>query len=82
LYAGAHFLEVGAAASLENDQGYLTSVAYSPMLGHWIGLGFLKRGPERHGARLRAFCAIRGSDAEVEVVSPLFFDPEGGRLNV
>ena len=72
----------GAVPSLENDQGYLTSVAYSPMLGHWIGLGFLKRGPERHGERMRAFCPIRGGDAEVEVVSPLFFDPEGGRLHV
>jgi sarcosine oxidase subunit alpha len=82
LYGGAHFLALGAAPSLENDQGYLTSVAYSPMLGHWIGLGFLKRGPERHGERLRAFCPIRGGDAEVEVVSPLFFDPEGGRLHV
>ena len=82
LYGGAHFLALGAAPSLENDQGYLTSVAFSPMLGHWIGLGFLKRGPERHGERLRAFCPIRGGDAEVEVVSPLFFDPEGGRLHV
>ena len=82
LYGGAHFLALGATPSLENDQGYLTSVAYSPMLGHWIGLGFLKRGPERHGERLRAFCPIRSADAEVEVVSPLFFDPEGARLHV
>jgi methylglutamate dehydrogenase subunit C len=82
LYGGAHFLELGAKASLENDQGYLTSVAYSPMLGHWIGLGFLKRGPGRHGERIRAFCPIRGGDAEVEVVSPVFFDPDGGRLHV
>jgi sarcosine oxidase subunit alpha len=82
LYGGAHFLERGAKPSLENDQGYLTSVAYSPMLGHWIGLGFLKRGPERHGEQIRAFCPIRGGDADVEVVSPLFFDPEGGRLHV
>jgi sarcosine oxidase subunit alpha len=82
LYGGAHFLEPGATPSLEGDQGYLTSVAYSPMLDHWIGLGFLKRGPARHGERLRAFCPIRGGDTEVEVVSPLFFDPEGGRLHV
>ncbi len=82
LYGGAHFLAPGATPSLENDEGYLTSVAYSPMLGHWIGLGFLKRGPERHGERVRAFCPVRSGDAEVEVVSPLFFDPEGARLHV
>jgi sarcosine oxidase subunit alpha len=82
LHGGAHFLALDATPSLENDEGYLTSVAYSPMLGHWIGLGFLKRGPERQGERLRAFCPIRSGDAEVEVVSPLFFDPEGARLHV
>jgi sarcosine oxidase subunit alpha len=82
LHGGAHFLALGAAPSLANDQGYLTSVAFSPMLGHWIGLGFLTRGAERHGERLRAFCPIQGGDAEVEVVSPLFFDPEGARLHV
>src|ERR1700731_3254881 len=39
LYAGAHFLPLGADGTLDNDQGYLTSVAFSPMLGHWIGSG-------------------------------------------
>ena len=39
LYAGAHFLSLGAGAALSNDQGHITSAAYSPMLGHWIGLG-------------------------------------------
>jgi sarcosine oxidase subunit alpha len=82
LYGGAHFLAPGATPNLENDQGYLTSVAYSPTLGHWIGLGFLKRGPQRQGERLRAYCPMRSGDAEVEVVSPLFLDPEGARLHV
>ena len=80
LYAGAHFLTRGAGVSLENDQGYLTSVAFSPMLGHWIGLGFLAKGVERHGERIRAFDPLRNGDLEVEVVSPVFFDPEGLRL--
>jgi methylglutamate dehydrogenase subunit C len=34
LYAGAHFLSSSTEATLENDQGYLTSAAFSPMLGH------------------------------------------------
>jgi sarcosine oxidase subunit alpha len=80
LYAGAHFLALGTEATLANDQGYVTSVAFSPMLGHWIGLGLLMRGPQRLGERLRAHSPIRGGDAEVEVVSPVFFDPEGARL--
>ena len=47
LRAGAHFIRDGAEATAENDQGYVTSVAFSPSLGHWIGLGLLARGPER-----------------------------------
>src|SRR6185369_11024800 len=34
LRAGAHFLAPGADARLENDEGHVTSVAFSPMLGH------------------------------------------------
>ena len=81
LYAGAHLLSLGADASLANDQGYVTSVAYSPMLGTWIGLGLLARGAERTGERLRAHSPVRGGDAQVEVVSPVFFDPQGTRLH-
>jgi sarcosine oxidase subunit alpha len=80
LHAGAHFLSRGARATLQNDQGYLTSVAFSPMLRSWIGLGFLTCGSQRHGERLRAHDPLRGSDLEVEVVAPCFFDPAGTRL--
>jgi len=38
LYAGAHLLPVGAAHLADNDQGVITSVAFSPSLQHWIGL--------------------------------------------
>jgi sarcosine oxidase subunit alpha len=80
LYAGAHFLTAGADISLANDQGHVTSVAYSPMLGHWIGLGLLVRGQERLGERIRAHSPVRGGDVDVEVVAPVFFDPQGARL--
>ncbi|MDQ0511625.1 sarcosine oxidase subunit alpha family protein [Ancylobacter amanitiformis] len=80
LRAGAHFLKIGAAASLENDEGYMTSVAHSPHLGHWIGLGLLQRGPERIGERVRAYDPVRGGDIEVEICAPGFIDPEGERL--
>ncbi len=80
IHAGAHFLSRGAQVSLENDEGYVTSVAFSPMLGHWVGLGLLARGPQRHGEIIRAYDPLRGSDLEVEVVASVFFDPEGSRL--
>jgi sarcosine oxidase subunit alpha len=81
LRAGAHFIPVGAAATAENDEGYMTSVAFSPMLGHWIGLGVLKHGPERVGQRVRAYDPVRNGDVEVEICSPVFFDPDGARLH-
>jgi sarcosine oxidase subunit alpha len=81
LRAGAHFLPLGAAARAENDEGYMTSVAFSPMLGHWIGLGVLARGPQRIGERVRAYDPVRNGDVEVEVCNPVFFDPEGARLH-
>jgi len=59
----------------------MTSVAFSPMLGHWIGLGLLKRGPERIGERIRLHDPLRDGDMEVDVCSPIFFDPEGSRLH-
>jgi methylglutamate dehydrogenase subunit C len=81
LRAGAHVLARGADATMDNDEGHVTSAAFSPMLGHWIGLGFVKRGPARIGERVRAHDPVRGGDTEVEIVSPIFFDPEGKRLH-
>ena len=80
LTAGAHFVDNGKDATAANDLGYMTSVAFSPILGHSIGIGLLRRGDERKGERLRAVDLVRGKDVEVEVVSAHFVDPEGERL--
>lgn len=79
LTAGAHFLDRGDPADMAHDLGWMTSVAYSPELGHSIGLGFLKRGHERIGETVRAYSPIRGQDVLVEVCSPHHIDPEGAR---
>jgi sarcosine oxidase subunit alpha len=80
LRAGAHLVPRGAEATAANDEGYLTSATYSPSNGHWIALGFLARGPERLGEIVRAVDPVRNAEFEVEVVSPVFVDPEGARL--
>jgi len=82
LSAGAHFLPVGMAAAPGSDEGYMTSAGFSPMLGHWIGLGLIARGPARIGEVVRAYDPIRGRDTAVEICSPIFFDSEGSRLRV
>jgi methylglutamate dehydrogenase subunit C len=78
--AGAHLMNKGAVANAANDQGYVTSAAYSPSLGHAVALGFLKDGGNRLGEVLRAVNPLKGTDIEVEVVSAHFIDPEGERL--
>ena len=78
--AGAHFIRQGLEANAQNDEGYMTSVAFSPSIGHWIGLGFLARGPDRMGEIIRACDPIRVEEYLVEVVSPIFYDPEGEKL--
>jgi sarcosine oxidase subunit alpha len=79
LRAGAHLIPRHAAATAANDQGVMTSVAFSPTLGHWIGLGLIARGPQRLGEIVRAVDPVRGADIEVEIAAPCFIDPEGVR---
>jgi methylglutamate dehydrogenase subunit C len=80
LKAGSHFLKTGAAAVAENDDGWITSLVYSPHLGHYIALGYLKNGASRMGEVLRAVNLLAGTDTAIEVVSPHFIDPDGERL--
>ena len=80
LIAGAHLFAPGAEAVSETDEGYITSVAFSPMLGHVIGLGFLARGRARIGEHVRMVEHLKGSATLCEVVAPGGFDPEGGRM--
>ncbi len=79
LVAGAHFIAQGQEENMQNDEGWMSSVAFSPSLGHSIGLGFIKRGQERMGEVVTAFSPARGGNIAVEIVSPHFIDPEGGR---
>jgi sarcosine oxidase subunit alpha len=80
LRGGAHLLPIGAETIAAHDQGYVTSACFSPIVDGWIGLALMKNGPQRIGERVRAVSLVRGTDVEVEICSPVFFDPEGARL--
>lgn len=82
LLAGTHLLATDAEAIAANDLGYISSAAYSPTLGHYIGLGFLAGGATRIGEQLRAYDPLRGNDCIVDVCAPGFVDPKGERLRV
>ena len=78
--AGAHLFVPGQEVHRETDQGYVTSVCWSPTVGAWLGLGFLKDGRARLGEKIRLVDHLRGLDVICEVTGPVFHDPEGEKL--
>ncbi|WP_136635152.1 sarcosine oxidase subunit alpha family protein [Pseudooceanicola onchidii] len=80
LTAGAFLFDPEAEPTRPNAQGTISSVAFSPTLGHFIGLALLKEGPDRHGDTVRMVDHLRGISTLCEVCDPVFFDPEGGRV--
>lgn len=78
--AGGHLMNATKAVNAANDQGYVTSAAFSPSIGSMIGLAFLKNGHERTGEQMRLVSPVTDLTVEVEVVSAHFVDPEGERL--
>ncbi|MGX5801350.1 sarcosine oxidase subunit alpha [Bradyrhizobium sp. Arg314] len=79
LRSGAHIIPKGETPGADNDQGYVTSVCFSPVLDQWIGLGLVERGRERIGEIVRAHDPLRGEDYDVELCNSVFYDPDGGR---
>ncbi len=78
--AGAHLFVPGTEVHRETDQGYVTSVGWSPTLDAWLGLGFLKDGRARLGERVRLVDHLRHLDVICEVCHPVFHDAEGEKL--
>jgi len=80
LLAGGHLFAPAADAVRVNDQGYVTSVGYSPTLDTFLGLGFLRNGRARHGEEIRVVDHLRGRDVLCVVTDPVGYDADGGRL--
>jgi len=78
--AGAHLFNPGERVHRETDQGYVTSSCFSPTVGGWIGLGFLRDGRARIGSEVRLVDHLRQIDARCTVTRPAFFDETGGRM--
>ena len=78
--AGGHLMKAEGPVDAAHDQGYVTSVAYSPTLETMIGLAFLKEGGTRTGERMRLVSPLTNLTVDVEIVSAHFVDPEGERV--
>ncbi len=62
--------------------GWVSSIADSPVMGERIGLGFVRGGlTQWDGKTILAESPVDGKSVEVKVVSPHFFDPDGGRMH-
>ncbi|WP_308915112.1 sarcosine oxidase subunit alpha family protein [Jannaschia sp. LMIT008] len=74
---GAYALDEGRNENGQRKvQGRVTSTYRSPTLGHGIAMGLVRRGPDRMGQVL-FFTGSRGKTIDAEIVSPVFYDPDG-----
>lgn len=80
--SGSHILAKGAAATLENDEGYVTSSAYSPHVGSTIALALVRNGRNRHGEEVLVWSGLHGESTPARLCNPVFFDPQNERLHV
>jgi sarcosine oxidase subunit alpha len=79
-------LEEGAQVAAKSGQkppmdllGHVTSSYASSVLGHGIALALVEGGRARLGQTL--YVPMPNGDLEVEVTSPVFYDPAGARIN-
>lgn len=79
--AGSHLLKTGDAPSMAADQGYISSVAWSPMLNMWLGLALLSNGRERHGEVVKIFDGIRNIHMFGVICDPMHYDRENKKLH-
>ena len=79
--SGAHILKKDDRPSMANDQGYVSSAAWSPMLDMWIGLALVANGRARHGEIVTVWDGLRGTQTLGEICDPVHFDRENERLH-
>jgi sarcosine oxidase, subunit alpha len=79
-------LEEGAQVAARANQqppmeliGHVTSSYASSVLGYPIALALVAGGRAKMGQAL--YVPMPGGDLEVEVTSPVFYDPSGARIN-
>ncbi|MDG2299480.1 MAG: sarcosine oxidase subunit alpha family protein [Planktomarina sp.] len=77
---GAHLFDTDKIAESENDQGYVTSMCYSPSLNSFIAQAFLRDGRARIGSNVKMVEHLKGVQTICEVCDLVFLDPEGRRL--
>jgi sarcosine oxidase subunit alpha len=78
---GTQLVEDAGAPAPVPMCGHVTSSYFSAVLGHPIALALVTAGHSRMGETIYASLAD-GSAIDVQIVSPVFYDPKGERQNV
>jgi sarcosine oxidase subunit alpha len=79
---GAYAVEPGVNQNGQRrTEGRVTSTYYSPTLETGIAMGLVERGPDRIGDVIE-FPKLNGEVIKAEIVSPVFYDPDGEKQNV
>ena len=71
--------ELKASPVRAAQQGYTTSVGFSPELKTNVGLGFLRNGRARMGEKIKVVDHLRKAETICEICNPVFLDSEGVR---
>jgi sarcosine oxidase subunit alpha len=79
LEEGAQLVETPAQRAPMRLIGHVSSSYYSAVLGRSIALAIVAGGRARAGQTL--YVPMPAGDVPVQVVSPVFYDPKGARLN-
>lgn len=76
---GAHSIEKAETSSGMRSTGFVTSSCYSPTLKQPIAMGRIEDGRNRHGEIVSIYYDQKTYRAEI--VAPVFYDLEGGRIH-
>ncbi|MEM0950151.1 MAG: sarcosine oxidase subunit alpha family protein [Pseudomonadota bacterium] len=76
---GGSILHEAQGKPVGHGLGYVTAVAFSPLVGSTIGLGLLSGGRSRIGSTVNVVDTVDNTIIPVEVTTPHFYDPEGDK---
>ncbi|MCH8166742.1 MAG: sarcosine oxidase subunit alpha family protein [Proteobacteria bacterium] len=78
---------IGAVVCAEDEVkghglGWITGATVAPALGGWLGIGFIKGGPQAwEGKTVVIADPVRGAEIKARVASPHQYDPKGERMH-
>jgi sarcosine oxidase subunit alpha len=73
-------VQLTADQDTRHSLGYVTSSAFSPTLGEWVGLALLARAHASDGRTIIGRDPVRGGDMRLKVTPAVHFDPASERM--